>query len=250
MTIGRLKLINRLRDEAIGLFKRHWLCFAGITAFFAVPILLINKYFWRNQELVLRIINKMSINSFAVLDYAIYCILLIFFFWTLAALILAISKADRGGNPDVISSYSQALRILDSYLWVKILFVFKIFCWSLLLVIPGIIFGVLYNFAGMAIAVDGKKGKEAFVFSKEIIGTNLYDYLYCTIPVLAFLALFCAGFILYLDILIAYFSLIGNTFLAKGIDFLEIGLVAMTALFFLIFYYFLYKTLRDKKKNA
>jgi hypothetical protein len=246
---GKREFLTNLLLEAAGLFKGHWLCLAATASVFIVPVMLINAFFWGNPELVLKIINTISLNSFAVIDYGIYVILIVFFLLTLAALIRAIGTADGGGTPGVLSSYAQGLRILDSYLWVKFLFVFKVLCWSLLFVAPGIVFGVLYNFSGMAAAVDGKKGMEALRVSKKIIAQNISDYLYSVIITVTISVLGGAACIMSLDILLSFFALRGQHILARMIDVLEVGLIAAAGIYLLIFYYYLYKALRDRSRG-
>ena len=197
----------------------------------------------------MKIINKISVNSFAVFDYGIYAILAVLFFLTLAALIRAICVADGGGTPGILSSYQQGMRILDSYLWVKFLFVFKVLCWSLLLVVPGIMFGVLYNFSGMAAAVDGKKGMEALRDSKDIIARNISDYLYCVILTLTVAVLGCAVYIISLDTLLSVAYQTGHRLAGEVINIAEVALVAVTGIYFLIFYYYLYRALRDRGRG-
>jgi hypothetical protein len=149
----------------------------------------------------------------------------------------------------VLASYAQGVRILDAYLWVKFLFVFKVLCWALLFIVPGVVFGVLYNFSGMAAAVDGKKGMEALRDSKAIITRNLSDYLYCVALVLTVSVPGCVTGITVLDTLIISANQAGQPWAGKGIDILEITLVAVAGIYFLIFYYFLYLALRDRARG-
>ena len=48
--------------------------------------------------------------------------------------------------------------------------------WSLLLVIPGIIFALFYSFAQMAVVLDDRKGMEALVFSRKIIQPFFWEF--------------------------------------------------------------------------
>ena len=240
------EFLKDLLKQTTRLFNGHWLCFTVIVAVYIVPVILIDTFFWDNQGLILKLINKLSVNSLAVFDYGIYFILAILFFLTLAALIRAIGTAGAGGTPNVLESYAQGVRILDSYLWVKFLFVFKVLCWSLLFVVPGIVFGVLYNFSGMAAAVDGKRGMEALRDSRAIINANLSDYLYCVVLTLTVSVLMCVIGVIFLDSVMLSAGQGAQSLAGKGIGLLKIILIGVTGIYFLIFYYYLYVALRDR----
>lgn len=59
------------------------------------------------------------------------------------------------------------------YFWplfiVNILVFLFVFLWSLLLIIPGIIFGVYYSFAGWTLIFEGYQGRKALQRSKELV---------------------------------------------------------------------------------
>ena len=247
--VKKRKFLKDLLKQAGRLFSGHWLCFTAIVAAYIAPVLLIDTFFWDNQKLILKLINRMSGNSYAAFNCGIDIIVFVFFFLTLAALIRAICVAGEGGAPGVLDSYAQGMKILDSYLWVKFLFVFKTLCWSLLFVIPGVVFSVLYNFSGMAAAVDGKRGMEALRVSKAIITGNLSDYLYCVVITLTISVLGCVICITQLDVLITSAYRAGQPMAEKGINILEYAVVGVTGIYFLIFYYYLYLALRDRGRS-
>jgi len=244
---GKKDFLINLSAASSRLYKRHWLCFSLIAAAYVLPVILTNAFFWGNSEFIMRIINKSSVDALTLFNYGICIILFVYFFLTLAALIRAIGLADEGGSPGVAAAYAQGTRLLDSYLWVKFLFVFKVLCWSLLFVIPGIIFGVFYNFSGMAAAVDGKKGMDALRVSRRIIAPNVPDYLFGVICSLTMAVMASALYILTMDTFIIFFTLRGNYFMASVVDFTEIAFVAAAGTYWLIFYFYLYKALRDRR---
>jgi len=140
------------------------------------------------------------------------------------------------------------LGIFRSYLWVKILYVLKVFCWSLLLIIPGVIFGVYYSSSSLALIVDNKRGQEALKLSQMVIKPNFTKYLTCLLLMFILLLIACVLFIFVFDTYIVLFTLRGKLFLAEVIGFLEVTWIAMAGVFFYVFYYYLYKDLKDNRK--
>jgi hypothetical protein len=57
-------------------------------------------------------------------------------------------------------------------LLVNILVFIFVLLWSLLLIIPGIIFGIYYSFAGWVVIFEERKGKDALNRSKELVKGN------------------------------------------------------------------------------
>ena len=246
MLVENRELFKDLRKKTSSLFVGHWPCFIEMAGLFLVPVLIFKDYLWRSPWFVPLLVDTFSMHLFPAVVLFVKAVFVLYFLLFLAAVIKAIAQADRGGNPQAISSYRQAMGILDAYLWVKILFVFKVFCWSLLLVVPGIIFGVFYNFAGMALAVDGIGGVEALRHSKKIIKNNLSAYLLSVTAALSLFFLFSFVFLASLDTMIAFFLLQGNDLMAQAVDYLEIALVTMGGIVFLVFYYYLYQAIKGR----
>ena len=88
-----------------------------------------------------------------------------------------LQAVDKNEPLGIKDAYRAAYAVLGSYLFVSLLLMVKVILWSFLLIVPGIIFGVLYSFAPLAFLIDGKKGQEALVFSKAIIKPNAWKYI-------------------------------------------------------------------------
>lgn len=69
-------------------------------------------------------------------------------------------------------SFGEACGILfgrfGSYLWLQVLIVVKVFLWSLLLIVPGIIMAVRYSLAGTAFFAQNMKASDALAHSTRI----------------------------------------------------------------------------------
>lgn len=241
---GTKMLLKDSFKKAIGLFAKNAFCFFRIFITYSIPLLILYFNFWDDQELIEKIIDQWTLLGFVLIDDAVNYGVLVYFLFYFVVVVKSIYAVDHGGNPGVIASTRKALGIFGSYLWVKILSLFKILCWSLLLIIPGVIVGVLHNFSGMALLVDGKRGAEALIRSQEIIKFNIKKYL------VSYFLIFISSIIcwmlitLNLDNVITLFKLNENIFLSRMVIYLEISLCALVASFFLTFYYCLYAALR------
>lgn len=69
-------------------------------------------------------------------------------------------------------SFGEACTVLFSrfggYLWLQVLIVVKVFLWSLLLVVPGVIMAVRYSLAGTAFFAQNMKASDALAHSTRI----------------------------------------------------------------------------------
>lgn len=88
------------------------------------------------------------------------------------ALFKMIQANDREERLGVFEVYRQAAPLCGPYLRVILLALVKIVLWSLVLIVPGIVFGFFYSLANIIFIVDGKKGLEALRESKKIIKAN------------------------------------------------------------------------------
>ena len=84
---------------------------------------------------------------------------------------------NEGKGQSPLEGYKESWPLLGAYFVVFCWYTLKVFLWSLLLVIPGVIFSILYAFCYMAFLVDGYKGKEALVYSKALIKPRVWRYL-------------------------------------------------------------------------
>ena len=99
---------------------------------------------------------------------------------TMAGLFLYIRDSEN--EKDVWQSFVKGNTIVWSVFFVSLLVGIKVFLWTLLLIVPGIIFSVYYSLSSWSLVVEGKKGNEALRRSKELIegywwavvGRNLY----------------------------------------------------------------------------
>jgi len=239
------KLKDLLRNAFI-LMKRQWFHFAVITLIFYVPMDILDNYFWSETELGNLSIAQPSSIATSIIDGVIIFLVCMFFFLYLIAVMKMIHAADQGRKAGALAAYGQAIAIFHRYLWVKIIYAFNTLCWSVLLVIPGIIYGVFTSFSGLALLIDHKQGAEALTFSRSIIKPKWARYCTTILYLLIILIAYCVLFISSLDGIIYLFRVKGNWIAARAIDYVEIAIVAMAGFYFLISYYYLYKDLKQE----
>jgi uncharacterized membrane protein len=73
-----------------------------------------------------------------------------------------------GEKVNLMQAFKEVAKDLAGYLWVNIIVVVKIFLWSLLLIVPGIIMAVRYKLAGTVFFAEGKHGNAAVKRSLEL----------------------------------------------------------------------------------
>lgn len=243
-----MRLGNRLKDilnPSTHLFRKHWVVFARVAAVFIIPLMLLYRCFWDNELFIDTFIQRFSLDAFYRMDNAAMAVTFLFFLLYLSAIVKTIQWADEGKPLSVVASYRWAWQTFRSYLWVKFLFVLKVALWSLLLVVPGIIFGIFYCLSGMAFVIDGKKGEAAFVHSRKIVQAHFMACVGYVSFIVLFLSAVCASVVVLLDGFIVLVRLKGYFFLANLIDAVEVLTILASSVFLLVFVYYLYKDLRD-----
>ncbi len=240
---------NKLKsvlDQSTHLFVKRWVVFARVVAVFIIPLMLLYRCFWDNELFTDAFIQRFSLEAFYWMDNAAVLVTFLFFLIYLSAMIKTIQYADEGKPFGVMDAYRWAWGAFGSYLWVKILFVLKVALWSLLFVVPGIIFGIFYCLSGMAFVIDGKKGEDAFIYSRKIVRTNFAACVGCVAFIVLFLSAVCAAVVVFLDGLIVLARLKGHLLLANLIDAAEVLTILASSVFLLVFVYYLYKELKSR----
>jgi hypothetical protein len=122
-----------------------------------------NIFFFRSVQVVFWIF-MITISLLAAAFYFLGCVFLS-------------DMLRQGRTPALPALIKKIFSDMGNFFAITVLVVFKVFLWSLLLIIPGMIFSVLYAFSSFAAVLDRKKGYEALVFSRKIIQPNIFAYL-------------------------------------------------------------------------
>lgn len=109
------------------------------------------------------LILSLVIIAFSIITWIIFC-------WISIAVIYAVK--DREENIGVKESLKRGWPKILPVIWISILFWFIYLGGSLLLIIPGIIFAIWFNFAGMIVIAEDARGMNALLKSKEYVKGN------------------------------------------------------------------------------
>jgi hypothetical protein len=130
----------------------------------------------------------MSISAAVTLVLAIY-------FWTRAyAGVFLLVKKDY--KDEAAETYKETKKLFWPYIGLSLLTGLLILCWTLLLIIPGIIFAFIYSFAVYALFFEDKRGMAAIRRSREIIK----GYFWETMGRLCFLGLIAWIFMMIISV--------------------------------------------------
>lgn len=75
----------------------------------------------------------------------------------------------KGEKTTLKQSFLAVLRNFPAYLWLYILIIVKVFLWSLLFIVPGIIMMNRYLLAGTVFFAENKRGNQAIKRSSELV---------------------------------------------------------------------------------
>ncbi len=176
MTTDQKKTLGQLLKESFALFSGNIVKLAFVTLAVFLPL----------EALILLVFQQLDIGQAVNLKYLSQNQLLGYIFVNLAstivlflyqiALFKTIESADKNEGLALQQSYKCAFALFGSYLVVTSLVILKVLLWSLLLLIPGMIFGIFYSFANLALIIDGKKGTQALIYSKHMVKPAVWKF--------------------------------------------------------------------------
>jgi len=236
------KSLKFLLKDSLNLYINNFWKFISVAAIYYVPVFLINTYILINFNFrQIRILE--DIEQFGVMAlFGFSAILGLFIFYI--AFIQSIQIIENNAEFSVLSVYQHAFSLFGSYCWIAGIVIIKVFLWSLLLIIPGIIFSFFYTFAPLILILEKKTGTAALIQSKKVVKANFGKFLgnlFAALVIVLIIVLMCKFIIniwfgTYVIGSRALIPLIGYT-ISEMIEY------AM-CLYVLIFQYYLYKDLR------
>ncbi len=108
-----------------------------------------------------------ALETMAVFFFVIAIILSIYFFTRASLAIVFFIDRDYQGNSK--SLFDETKPLFWPYIGLAILSTILIILWTLLLIIPGIVYSIFYSFAIFVFLLENKKGMSALKRSKEIV---------------------------------------------------------------------------------
>lgn len=240
------------------LYIKNILRFAEIISWVVVPasMLLVLLFFWGLKE------NQVLFLLFYF--YALICP--ICFILLKIVVIKYIKSADEKKSVTTLSLYAEAFSGYGSFLLVLLIYFLETSLWSIFFIlsaiffkeikpwtfvflIPGIIFSYLYSLFFFTFCIDGKKGRQALLYSRELLRNNRGKF----IPYLLFLTIVMFPFfnrllhwadnVYGLSLLQSMFSIFFNVALVN----LVFGLVLI---FGNVFVYFVYQDFKTNGRVA
>lgn len=166
-----LRPVGALLQDAWSLYMTRFGVLIGVSlvpALFVVLATLVGvasfsatfETFFYAKELTTAVLNAIAVVLvFAVLAAGI-------FIWGYAALLVAITTSAR---PTIIDAYRRGWKLLGAYAWISILSGLCVVAGLILLIVPGVIIGVWFMFAGYVLAVEGIRGGDALRKSKAYV---------------------------------------------------------------------------------
>lgn len=124
--------------------------------------------------------------------------------WTEVAAILAISKVVDGKGLKLVATYKEAFPKIWTYFVISLLYLLVVLGGIVLLVIPGVVFALWFNFVGFIVVLNGFGVKKTFQESKKLVKGRIWQILYRIIVINLAIALVNIIFseIKYLDLFV------------------------------------------------
>jgi len=232
--------------ESRTLYTRYWFHFILISLIFLIPTLLTILFFLFNAPFWNFIINTFSFLFYYISFWLLVSVALFYSLLSIMAFVKFLDSAHRDQTLGIFEAYKEALRQYGSLLSVYGLFTGKIFLWGLLLILPGIYFGILYNFAPLAVLVDNKKGMEALNFSRSLVRPNIIKYLDYILLSFGSVALICIPFFVCLDFVVKWALSRQYSWLVHSGGILEFFVLLTAGHFLMVFYYFVYCEFKNR----
>ncbi len=172
------KGLANLLSESFTLFVGHIHKFLTISLLVYTPLSIVYVALFSDVNMQAIVQSRgANLPEYFFLRLGIYFLFGIFsaIFYQLV-IIKAIQSVDRREEKGIDVLVKEAVPSTGGFFKLTILILFKIFLWTLLFIIPGIVFSVFYALANMAYVVDGQKGKSALILSKRLVEPNFFKF--------------------------------------------------------------------------
>ena len=231
---------------SILLYKKFLIKFIFLSLTFFTPVVLINHYFWQNTPLLNSIRLNISWEVYYLINGTLWCFVVLYFLLYFMSLIKTIHFAQQQKTIKLWEIYKETLSEYKKFFQIIRLYLFKVFSWSFLLLIPGIVMAVIYNYSVLAFLIDGKKGQDALMMSKKIIKTHYNKFLDYMLFMFLIYLVTCFPIILVLDLWISGFWYVSRFLLVYIFEYVQIYCIILLGIFPVIFYYYLYQELKQQ----
>ena len=204
---GELYTIGKLIQDSISVVKRDFRVLLEIALLSIIFSLIFDSFFYGGLAAAHRS------DSFLSVFLSFLNVVIALFF--AAAGISAINNLSENRPITLSGSLRAAFEKYPFYLWVSILTWLAVIGGLILLIVPGIIFGVWFTFSGYTVMLEDRKGLSALRRSKQLVKGNGWYV-----------------FVVFLILYISYFALVGTS---AGILWSILHLITKTPLNFKFF---------------
>jgi len=254
--VNDLKNLGRLLKESYLFYNKNSLTILKLVPIAFIPLIIIDRFmlmrvsfgqvsaaFLLEQPIYFR---GMEFNVLAFILFVLAAIILSFLILFLfqISLLKTMAAIENKQDVGVLSSYKQAWGLLGKFCIVYFLIMIWFSIWSLLFIIPGIIILGLYSFSAYALVFDGKQGKEALNFSKDIIKKNAVKFLGHVMAMIVITAVIYLSIIFSQEVL---FKVHVSCYLSAGAtvgELLQDVTTIIMGIYPVIFCYLLYKDMK------
>jgi hypothetical protein len=149
--------------------------YAWGIAYAVIPMIIIAVLVWLQNSSFVTSISGVPLRMFLlVLGFAAVAFSVYFLVRAYMGIFLLVKSNYVGKGKEI---FAETKKYFWDYLWLTILSTILILLWSLLLIIPGIIFSVFYGLAAYVFFFEGKKGMEAIKRSRALVKSYFWPVL-------------------------------------------------------------------------
>jgi hypothetical protein len=132
---------------------------------------IVNAFFplsYLEAHIPLPYLAVIGIYILAVIIYVVLCLM------SSISLYLNVSRLFENQKMEIKKSFGQSVSLFLPVLWVSILRSLIVIGGTILLIVPGVIWGLRYMFAEQTVMFEGKRGSKALTRSREITEGKLF----------------------------------------------------------------------------
>ncbi len=238
--LSKFQLFYILYGNTLRLFGRHWFKFLFIACLFFYPLFLLDDWLYLN----IRYLS--SLHLYSLLDKSLYIVTFIFSVIYLILLYGVCICSDQDKTVKWGTLLKDVKRFFCSFSFIQILYLLTIILWSLALIIPGVFSAFLYIFSGLALLVDGKKGKEALKYSKLLVASRLNTFFDMLVLIIIVQGMLFVPFYLLINQAHRILYISSQYLLSTSVDSLFFLIALISMVIVQIFLYYLYLELKKK----
>lgn len=162
-----LKTATELVVDSWNLYKKNWRQFLPFIIMLFLPTLILSAIGAISLYLSVYLPSSALVSN--ILITLVFAASLVFAIWVTTALAKAVMGSIMNNLAEWKETFSASSNLIWPIIFASLLVTLSVIGGTLLLIIPGIIFAVWYNFASYTVIFDGAKGLNALRASKALV---------------------------------------------------------------------------------